>query len=862
MSSNDINALPQLIQLDGRSYAPTKKLIIYSILGDMIKHNPINIGKITDDTRINLGIPMKSGHGKTIMKNFIKATYKAIDPQLKCSEPTSLHPEQLVGKCISEDAVVLLANGTLKSIHHIQDNDIILSIDNNYKLVENRVVKKIDSGKQSIYELVTEDGRKIKATREHPFLVKMRDILSNSDIKYKSSWYAKLLPAEIKWIPLSDLKVGDEIAVPKRLVFGNDSVSESEVKIIAYLVGEGSLSVSSLVQFSNADRRIVGDMRDSLNNYKCILRPFSNKDDNIDYRIVFEDNVKFGTRRPNPVLELLRKYNLEGKVSSEKEIPVQYLSLKKELVALFLNRLYACDGNTEVHKSIQNNRKFSCLAIAYSSTSKRLVEQVSHLLHRFGIRNTIITVQTTYKNNPYFHYKVIISERESVTRFLDEIGIFTKDELVDRCLLENKNMTKRRKFTDEQLVGLMKKYDGCIARVAKELDVNDTAVRLRYKILAEKLSEKSSDIMFVKIKEISAKGIEQTYDIQMGNSFHNFVANDMVAHNTIMIRDEEDEAKLASKINKGYLADDFLIYDEAIELLTDRDFQQARDYINIALDPIGQNEIMKRSVDASYEEAVRYMPECTMVFFFHPIQVPESLVTRGLLRRLFVTYPQISRAERAKALANSFVSSNSPTKFSDWISLCKELRGKHFSWSFPAKEKIIDLTNRLVAEGERYSEKVASYTEVMFFTLRNRLMKLACVLGALNGTSVIKEEYVKQAYIDLKDIWYNQMTFVEERVLGDLTYGMKMSQGRDFCIEILKEKKAFSEASTTLSIDNLVTELAKRLNRSVGCARYYYLQLVREGIVETRKYQHDSKVWLNLVLLSGTKRPEVKEEED
>lgn len=315
---------------------------------------------------------------------------------------------------------------------------------------------------------------------------------------------------------------------------------------------------------------------------------------------------------------------------------------------------------------------------------------------------------------------------------------------------------------------------------------------------------------------------------------------------SLIIRDKEGNV-IETKINKGYLADDFVMFDEAVELLTDKAFQQARDYINIALDPIGDNEILKRSVEVSYEDSVKYIPSCSMIFFWHPIPITESIVTRGLLRRLFITNIVVDAKEREEVLRKSvYTTSNNPKQFNEWIGTLNRLSKRTFDWTFSdtGKKELVNLTKKLINTGVRYSEKISEFTDIMYFTLRNRLAKMACVLAALDGTPNVSLRHLRFAYIDLREFWYNQMTYVEEKVLTGLSFGVPKAKIRKkMCLDVLKDHKAFSEETSPLSIADLLTEFGKRADISEGNARYYYLDLVKKGIVQSRKYAHSSRVW-------------------
>jgi len=71
------------------------------------------------------------------------------------------------------------------------------------------------------------------------------------------------------------------------------------------------------------------------------------------------------------------------------------------------------------------------------------------------------------------------------------------------------------------------------------------------------------------------------------------------------------------------------------------------------------------------------------------------------------------------------------------------------------------------------------------------------------------------------------------------------TQAHKLIIKYLRDRNCFSMKTSTVSIDELVKAIGEQLDRSKGLARYYYLQLKGASVIESRKYQHSSKVWLN-----------------
>jgi hypothetical protein len=318
----------------------------------------------------------------------------------------------------------------------------------------------------------------------------------------------------------------------------------------------------------------------------------------------------------------------------------------------------------------------------------------------------------------------------------------------------------------------------------------------------------------------------------------------------IVIRDNNGNIIEIVK-NKGHLSADYILFEEAIELFRAKEHQETRNYLNVALDTIGNNEITKRNVDVSQEDMLRYTPTCTICFLFHPVTLTSDILERGLLRRLFICYVNPSDEERLKALKMSLEDSNWYSSFEEWIHFLKDLENKKFNWKLDSNTcySIAKYTYKLIQDGNEYSEKGREVTQYFWFTLRDRIIKLSCILAGSLGREDIDENIVKEAYLDMKEFWLSQLTYIENHIAfpqPSIT-ATRREMIYKTMISFLAEKGALSEETSNISIDEFINTMANHLSLGKGMARYYYLQLVKEGIISKRKYKHSSKVWLNKV---------------
>ncbi|MCK4995576.1 MAG: hypothetical protein KAR55_01705 [Thermoplasmatales archaeon] len=299
-------------------------------------------------------------------------------------------------------------------------------------------------------------------------------------------------------------------------------------------------------------------------------------------------------------------------------------------------------------------------------------------------------------------------------------------------------------------------------------------------------------------------------------------------------------------INKGHLADDYLVFEESSELFTEKIYQETRDYIKIALDPIGHNEVYKKSVDTSRKNAVRYHPKCSVIFFFQPLPVDDKIVTRGLLRRGIIISVEPVQGERYTALDQSFQNKDVSNNWRKWIDYLKILQGQEFNWIFSdeVKTKISELSKKLIRQGYNKGNKAGAYTDIMFFSLRNILLKMSCIQSVINGRDELIVSDVETAYKDLSVFWNIQLEFVIQKVKGEIDY-MQMTKEEKSCLLILQAKQCLSEEQSNLMIKEYLELISQELDCSVDKARHLYYGLKESGYLNSNQIgRYSSKVWL------------------
>jgi replicative DNA helicase len=218
--------------------------------------------------------------------------------------------------------------------------------------------------------------------------------------------------------------------------------------------------------------------------------------------------------------------------------------LPKEKLALFLNRLFSCDGTAYVTRGRG--------VISYCSSSKLLIYDVQHLLLRFGIISCVRAKNVKYNGGRRRTYELEIRTCEDQIIFCEEIGILSKEIKLNKVYEYAKKAISLNGFTSDTLPmetwELILKVKGNIPwrqlytkmglplthnihawrRNPKRLTVFKIAQALNSQVLEDLAT---SDIFWDKITSITPMGKKQVYDLTIPET-HNFMANDFFVHNT------------------------------------------------------------------------------------------------------------------------------------------------------------------------------------------------------------------------------------------------------------------------------------------------------------------------------------------
>lgn len=443
----------------------------------------------------------------------------AITSGLQPSDLIIVAARPSMGKCLAFDSEILLSDGGLATIEELYRSQSarLLTLGDDFKFSLTEPSNYVDDGVKPVHRVTTRLGRVIETTLSHPFLT------------------------IDGWRPLHRLSVGAKVAVPRKLnVFGVAEMRECEVKLLAYLIGDGCLTGSSPV-FTVGKPMLEEDFRAAVAEFGGVeVIPANSPDRTFSLRIRNSGGRK---GRANPVTLWLKGLNLYGRNSHRKFIPPPIFKLQRDLVALFLNRLFATDGWATVLTSGQPQ-------LGFTSVSERLARQAQHLLLRFGVVASLKKRAVKCKAERRTAWQLDITDARSIKIFIKEIGIHGKEDALSAVstALEERRYQTNRDLIPLEIWNEVAELKGAeswssLARRAgikghTNIHVGRRApTRERLRALASALDSSSleqlatSEVYWDEIVSIEAAGEKQVYDLTIPVT-HNFVANDICVHNT------------------------------------------------------------------------------------------------------------------------------------------------------------------------------------------------------------------------------------------------------------------------------------------------------------------------------------------
>ncbi|MEO8518856.1 MAG: replicative DNA helicase, partial [Dermatophilaceae bacterium] len=387
----------------------------------------------------------------------------------------------------------------------------VWGLDDSLRYVQRHLTHVFPTGVKPVFRLTLASGKTLRATENHPFLA------------YEG------------WTQLGDLRTGSRVAVPRHVPAPHELTTwqDDKVVLLAHMLGDGSFVKRQPIRYASIDEQNLG----AVTKAAMVFGVAAVRDDYAAARcptLRLHAPFALGHGKRNPIAEWFDELGLFGLRSHEKFVPEAIFHVPKRQIALFVHHIWATDGSVTVRKDGQGGR------IYYASTSRRLVDDLSRLLLRFGISTrTRVTKKAGYRDG----YTIDVSGVDDQRRFLQEIGVHGDRSVPAARLLEIVRGKKANTNVDtvplqvwdrvkEAMVeqGLTHRafqagtaYCGStmwkhapsrerLGRVAAVLDDADLELMA------------VNDVLWDSVVSIEPDGVEEVYDATVLGT-HNFIAN-------------------------------------------------------------------------------------------------------------------------------------------------------------------------------------------------------------------------------------------------------------------------------------------------------------------------------------------------
>ena len=507
--------------------------------------------------------PLKFSNGKT-QEDVVN---EVLDSIKEGNKIIFIHGKCGTGKCLDKDSLIFCKPEGEQGFSYYKISEVegkegeVISLNEEGKLVQTKFTNVRKTGQKKLYKLVTKTGREIIASENHPFLTITKE--------------------GYEWKRLSELNPSNYICLSNKILLEEClNYNENEIKILGHLIAEGKFGDKAGSPKYYQNKYITPLIRKDYEESLERLFPEGEIRNNhkTEVTIVFNNkNTKFGTT--NKLRLLIRKHGLDGKRSNEKFVPKAIFNLDKKGIALFLSRLFSGDGSIY-------SRKGGQIVIEYSSISKRLIQDVSILLQRFGVQHTITSKK--FRENKEYCWRISISNHSNLSRFIENIGFIGEKQ---KKAFEILPKLKDHKFTNiDKVPRAIREYLRNLGFNYKELDKllntkkqeqyvfvqsKSNFLRSHLNEINQKINDKnisficSDNIFWDRIKNIEFIKDDETYDLEVPK-LNNFIANGIMVHNSAIA------LNIAKELGKSSI----IVPSKALQQQYKRDYEENKYLLN------------------------------------------------------------------------------------------------------------------------------------------------------------------------------------------------------------------------------------------------------------------------------------------
>ncbi len=431
--------------------------------------------------------------------------------------------------CLAGETLVYLPDaGTYKPIEQLVDQtgfQVLALNTESWKLESCQVERAFATGCKPVYRVTTRLGRTIRATSNHKFLTVHG------------------------WQRLDELALGMRLALPRRLPGSTqETMDGDELALLGHLIGDGCTLPSHAIQFTTYELELAETVATLATTvFAGAIVPRITKERGW-YQVYLPPSFHLTHGLHNPIVTWLSNLGIFGLRSYEKRVPDVVFAQPITSIARFLRHLWSTDGCINLS---QGQRHYT--NIYYASSIVELARQVQSLLLRLDINSTLSRHQQVGKGRDQYH--VSVTGKHDVEQFINQIGALSHNKIAHQIAIvdyhatrlanTNRDVLPREMWrmyavpamqaasitTRQMQTALGNAY--CGTRLYKQNLSRERATRLAQVVGSEQLTKLAqSDVYWDEIISIEPDGESEVYDLSV-DKLHNFVADDIVVHNSI-----------------------------------------------------------------------------------------------------------------------------------------------------------------------------------------------------------------------------------------------------------------------------------------------------------------------------------------
>jgi replicative DNA helicase len=384
--------------------------------------------------------------------------------------------------CLTADTTILRADtGTPITLDRLltdgHEGVLAWSLDEDRRMVPAPITAVFSAGVKDVFRLVLASGRTVKASANHPFLT------------------------VTGWCPLGELMAGDRIAVPRRLpspIAAGLGWSVHRIGLLAHLLGDGCVLARQPLHYTSEDPAHLNFV-DEAARVEFGVTPRRVQQGRLQH-IYLLSPPKLARGTSNPIYRWLWELGIADLRSYEKRLPDALYAADDNDIRTFLRHLWAADGHVAVPRT---EAAESAARVYYATSSRALANGIVHLLDRLGIATRLSTVHQ--RGRP--QYQVTVTGAGETRRFCSEIGVHGARGTAAADFLARTTATAPSSSRERP--------------------------HRRTEVLAPDLmSFTTDDVRWDQVVEIEPLGPQPVFDATVKGT-HNFVADGIVAHNSI-----------------------------------------------------------------------------------------------------------------------------------------------------------------------------------------------------------------------------------------------------------------------------------------------------------------------------------------